>query len=727
MEPLRTWPILGCLLFALPTAALAGPCLPAAAALAAFGWWLAVHGRSTSRRIGLAGLPALLAAWGPPSPPTPPTPIGIVRVQGTVAEVWRNPAAGTVSLRFGPAGGGQWLVVAGDFEVLPGDRIGALARAAAPPVPDLAPRLAAERGNVRVAPAHASLRRAIAGLRRHCERALLTYVPGDAGALLATLVLGNATRPDRDVAAAHRGTGLSHLLAVSGAHAAILAHLLGLSAQRRGQRLRRSRVYTFAVLFLLALYAAVAGGDPPVLRAVLGYTLAALALPLGRRCGLAIGLGVPALVTSVGAPQALLGPSFQLSYAAVLGLALVPPAPARATVPERLRAACLASFWAAAATAPLTLLWFGQLAPWTIVLTPVLAPLVAAMLVGGLAVCALAALLPAAAAGLGWVLAGVGTAYTGVVVGADTLPGTPVLATALPGGLALLLAGTVATSLAAALRSRRGVLLGVLCWCCVFFLPATAPTAARFLLLAVGHGQAGVRLGADGGTVAFDCGSMHHPTLAARRLRQALPSSRLDVLVITHADADHHNGVAALIENVAVAAAVLPAGLANSPVAALLRAHGAELTLLDGGEHCAPAAGVLVQAPRLPLGSSDNDASLWCHVAVDDLTILLTGDAEARGVAAALADGLATPADVLVLPHHGRANPLAPRLLAAVRPQLCLASAAPRDGFTAQGLLARRHGLEVLATGLVGTITLRGGASAAVQHSEPWRPLPAHR
>ena len=58
------------------------------------------------------------------------------------------------------------------------------------------------------------------------------------------------------------------------------------------------------------------------------------------------------------------------------------------------RSALRASAWAALATAPLTLIYFGQLAPWTIAATPLLSPLVALMLASGLVVAACGGCLP---------------------------------------------------------------------------------------------------------------------------------------------------------------------------------------------------------------------------------------------------------------------------------------------------------------------------------------------
>lgn len=725
MEPTRAVLVLGCLAFAVPAAALADACLPAAAAIAALGWLLAVHAPFGWRRIGLAALPALLAGLGGHAARAAPLELrpGLANLRGVVAEVQRDPTNQTTVLWLGRPPSGLRLVVVGELEVLPGDRIRALVRTAAAPIADWSPRPTTTATNVAVEPGGRSLRRGIAALRRSWETLLLRH-GGTAGPLLATLVLGDETRPERGIAEAHRGTGLSHLLAVSGAHAAILAELLGLSARKRGSRLRRSRRHLLVVLALLALYGAVAGGDPPVLRAVLGYGLAATAQPLGRRCGLAVALGVPALWTALHEPSALLGPSFQLSYAAVLGLALAPRMPDRPTWRERLGAAVAASFWAALATAPLTLWWFGQLAPWTILLTPLLAPLVAAMLLGGLLLCLAATLHPLLGAAVGAPLAMLVEGYVVVVAAADRLPCTPILATASPALWSALAAAVAAVLWFVCVRSRTVAALAGALAAAPHFVPTPRPAGGTLELFAVGHGQAALARLADGSTVAIDCGSMHHPHLAARRLLAALPERRLDRLVVTHADQDHHNGVPRLLDAVAIAEVFLPESLADSPLQRRLTAAGSAVTIVTAGSQLRPHPELRLTAPRLSADASDNDRSVWCRIGEGGDAVLLTGDAERLGVDAVLSERLVQDAAVLVLPHHGRDNPRIGDLLAVVRPRLCLASAPVEDGLTAQGRLAQQAGITTLTTGTVGSIRVRLRGPLAVQHDVVWRELP---
>jgi len=715
-------PILLGALFALPTAALTPHCLPAAAVLAASGVLVALHARLRCR-AGLCALPALLAALPAPRAALPPMRPGPVLVAGCVSDVVRAPLVDTTYVVLGDGAHTLRLQFAGDLEVLPGDRLRTFARLSGAVAPDLPGSLHGVLATVHVTPGPYSLQRLAAATRRVLERELLRLLPGERGAMLATLVLGRETRTSGELTAAHQATGLSHLLAVSGAHAAMLAFLLGFSGRGRGRRLAAGRLRTITVMLILFAYAAITGNEPPVLRAVVAFALAAIACHLGRPFGLATGLLAPAFATCLLQPDALLGPSFLLSYAAVCGLALATHH-REGWAWRWLWGPIWASWWATLLTAPLTLFFFGQLAPWTVLLTPILAPLVAFLLCVGLVTAMLGVLVPWLGHALAVPLSAAADVYTAIVRAADSLPCTPVHAWVVPATWTLCLCALAGACVIAWWPHRGGVTVAVALLLAPWFLPLPGPREARFQLFAIGHGQTCLVATASGHQTAIDCGSMQHPFLAAERLVQALRERHLDLLVVTHADQDHHNGVPTLLRFVPIDAAILPSSMAGSALASLLAAHGTRVHLLAAGQRLEPAAHLHLAAPSLPEGASDNDQSLWVSVSVDGTRVLLTGDAEELGVAAAIADGLAEPSEVLVLPHHGRRNAMVPTLLQRVRPHACFASAATADGETLQGGPARRFGAELWVTGQHGTITLFG-QSALVQGSAGARPLAA--
>lgn len=723
MVPNPIPPLLWGALWALPTAALAAAALPFAAALALAGAFAALRSRHQAARAGLLALPALLAAATPPSLPPANLPTGPVQLCGPVLDVVRTPALGLLVLRLGDGRRSLRVACDGDIEVLPGDHVRLLARVGEAPAPDHLPSIHARARSVSVQPGPTTPARLAAAARRTCEQHLLAHLPPDIAPMVATLVLGRGTRPPGDLVQAHQATGLSHLLAVSGAHAAMLAAIVGLTGRAQQRRLGTHPRRTAVLLLLLAVYAAMTGNEPPVLRALVSCLLVALGAWLGRPCGIATSLLAPALFTCLVRPDALLGPSFLLSYAAVAGLSLVAPSTGERGAGRWLWRALVSSAWATLTTAPLTLWFFGQLAPWTVLLTPLLAPLVGALLLGGLALALLAQVAPWLAPLLAWPLGHVAQFYAAFVQAADQLPATPVHALLAPPMVTLAFAGLLAGSLVLLRPTRRNVALGCGLLILPHFLPWSPAGPPGCRLLAIGHGQACVLQAADGHLTAVDCGSLHLPFAAAERLVRALPRRRLDLLVVTHADHDHHNGIAVLLQKVPIAAAVLPQALADSDLVRQLRAAGAAVQVLQPGERCEPSPHLRVQAPPLPAAASDNDQSLWVSATLGPLRMLLTGDAQELGTAAALAAGIATPHDVLVLPHHGRANANGPRLLERVAPRVCLASAARADGDTALGRIARRFGAELFVTGRDGDLWI-DASRGTVQASVAARPLP---
>ena len=635
-------------------------------------------------------------------------PAGTLRIEGRVVRADAHPDGTRTVLQH--HGWTLELWVEGARELLPGDAVRGLARASHPGVPGMPHTLRCTAEGLEVEPGPPSLGRLAARARSALAAALRAVVGGEAGELLVTLVLGERAAVPAELRDAHRATGLSHLLAVSGAHAAMIAWALGLMPGGRRMRPVRNRAWLATALLLLAAYGAVAGAEAPVVRAVCVCVLGAVAVREGRRLPAASGLAAPAVVTALWSPAELTSPGFVLSYAAVAGLACAaasgPPAP-HGPRERWLLAPLRASAWALLATAPFTLLWFGQCAPWTVALTPLLAPLVTVLLLLGLATAVLGTLAPAVATIPALALPPLCATYAGAVQLADGLPFTPVLAHANPEPL-LLAAGFAGALVVLLVRPTiRCAALAALCACVPHFLPARQP-GPSFKLLAVGHGQCAVATLDCGATAVVDCGSMDHVLLPARHLAAQLRRRRIELLVVTHGDRDHTGSIPALLGLVRVQHAVLPLDLVDEPCGIALRAHGTAITVLAPGESCTPLEGVVVAAPS-PLPAHDNDGSLWVRVAVGGIEVLLGGDAEARGIGAALHAGVASAADVLVAPHHGRPCVASTRLLDAVRPAALLVSSALADGATALGLEARSRGIGVHTTGLRGDLVLQPG------------------
>lgn len=113
---------------------------------------------------------------------------------------------------------------------------------------------------------------------------------------------------------------------------------------------------------------------------------------------------------------------------------------------------------------------------------------------------------------------------------------------------------------------RRTLFLLAALWVGVGFFVSGIFSAAdrtadrvRVEVLSVGHGCAAPVLFPDGRTALLDCGSFSSPEGVAQRVKRALfeaGRTRIDLLILSHADADHYNGLFDLLDSVPIRAVV---------------------------------------------------------------------------------------------------------------------------------------------------------------------------
>ena len=126
--------------------------------------------------------------------------------------------------------------------------------------------------------------------------------------MAAALMTGDRSAINDDVWQALRDSGLAHLLAISGLHVGLVAGILFFAL--RG-----------ALAMVGALdYVILTGETVPTQRAFVMLGLVLLAVMLDRRAFSMHLVAWAAVIVLVTAPEALLGPSFQMSFAAVVAL-----------------------------------------------------------------------------------------------------------------------------------------------------------------------------------------------------------------------------------------------------------------------------------------------------------------------------------------------------------------------------------------------------------------------
>jgi competence protein ComEC len=173
------------------------------------------------------------------------------------------------------------------------------------------------------APAEGGLDRVQRSLSAHV-RSQLDGSPGAIAAALASGDRGAIAEADED---AMRDAGLSHLLSISGLHvsavvAAFYLIAIKLLALWPWLALRvRLPVVAAGVAALAGLgYTVLTGAEVPTIRSCVGAILVLLALALGREPLSLRMIAVAAVFVLLVWPEALVGPSFQMSFAAVIAI-----------------------------------------------------------------------------------------------------------------------------------------------------------------------------------------------------------------------------------------------------------------------------------------------------------------------------------------------------------------------------------------------------------------------
>ena len=152
-----------------------------------------------------------------------------------------------------------------------------------------------------------------------------TGISGEELGVLLTLTLGDRTRLDADLRNSYAAAGAVHILAVSGAHVMMIAMILGYALMPilRGRRGRAAG--GCAVLLALWMYALATGFAPPVVRAVIMFSLLTAGKMTGNARNSYNHLACAAMLICLFAPNDLYNTGFQLSFAAVGAIAFFYP------------------------------------------------------------------------------------------------------------------------------------------------------------------------------------------------------------------------------------------------------------------------------------------------------------------------------------------------------------------------------------------------------------------
>ncbi len=353
---------------------------------------------------------------------------------------------------------------------------------------------------------------AIESLREAIDRRIKQAVPGDAGAIASALITGKRDAIGAHINEAMYVSSLAHVLSISGYHMAVVAGVV-FFALRAALALvpgfaSRRPIKKWAAVGALAgaaFYLAISGGAIATQRAFIMTSVVLIGVIADRPALTLRTLAFAALAVLTIAPEALVHPSFQMSFAATLALvaAYENSAGWRASADSSLAARValwggrevaalvLASVVAGLATMPYAAYHFHRIAPYGVLANLVAMPIVSAWVMPSGLLALL--LMPFGFDGLLWRLMGEGISWmVAAAIWVASLPGANLRMPAFGAGPLLLC--TIGMAILCILRTplrHAGTLLAVTA--CVLAWRAPQPD-----VLVAGDGRSIAVRGSDG-------------------------------------------------------------------------------------------------------------------------------------------------------------------------------------------------------------------------------------
>ena len=595
---------------------------------------------------------------------------------------------------------------------------------------------------------------------RYESEALFRKLLGEKnGATASAMVLGRKKGMDSEVKALYQGAGISHLLAISGLHLSLIgAGLFGLLKKVRLPVALSAGISTW----ILIVYAQLTGMGISTRRALVMFLLFLAAGLLKRTPDLPTSLAVAALLLLVPKPQRILDAGFQLSFSAVIGIAVMIPvlqdgweeaAPslrvtdgvagwniARTAIARAcrlLRKNILAGLGITMTMLPFLLIHFYEWSPWSVLLNLAVIPLMGILLpclIGLQLVARLTAFthcleLPQHL--LCTAIEAIFSCYEQLCRFTTALPGS-ILHTGYPTWQTLTAYTIGLIALAVSGKKLRPHLRLAAAVCLMGIFLIRLPGELNVTMLDVGQGECVGIETREHHVYLVDAGSTSKKKTGQYQIipwLKYIGTRSVEGIFITHWDEDHISAVGELLEwskssRVKIRRIFLPdVALKDEVLETLLQQiEEAEVSVeyLSAGEHMTDGALQISclhpYAKKVP--EDRNDSSLVLRLSQGDFQMLLTGDLEKSGE-----DWLveqARPATqnplrctILDAGHHGASNATGEALLDLAQPGVVLISCGKnnRYGHPAPETLQRleERGIRWYSTAEVGAIQVQVG------------------
>ena len=547
--------------------------------------------------------------------------------------------------------------------------------------------------------------------------------PAEQAALVPALVVGDTSAVPTSMSDDFRSTGLTHLMAVSGANLAILLTFLNAVARRCGVR---GHWLTAVSIVGVAVFIVLCHSEPSVLRAAAMGLVSLVAVGRGAKEG----SGLPGMCLAVMGlcwidPWMSRSLGFILSVLACLGIILWGRRWAQMLerwLPSWVAEAMAIPLAAQVSTQPVICYLSGAISVAGLVANAAAGPWVAPATVIGLVAALVSPVSGTVASWAGYVAGWCAEPILLVGRGLADLPGAshpwPVTVAGL--GVVVFACGVAAWIMPRILSKAWIVLMTTAVLVATMLIAPFQPGWPgqwRIAACDVGQGDAIVVRTGVSGAVMFDVGP---PDSSVVSCLNQLGVKEIPLVVLSHFHADHAGAFSEVAASFSIGSLLVPSGGGDgTAVESLAQEKGIPISIGRTGlrAYVGDLTITVVSAWQSNIGessngeesSADNDQSLIVRVDSPEMSLLDTGDVEILGQQTALKDPADLVVDVLKVPHHGSARQ-DPDFLAATHASIALISVGANNSYghpadkTVKELV--NDGMEVVRTDEHGSIAL---------------------
>lgn len=585
-------------------------------------------------------------------------------------------------------------------------------------------------------------------IRRYFCTKIDTLLPAQEASIIKTMLLGQKKEIDTDLKDLYMRNGIAHILSISGLHISIIGLGFFKLLKRIGIRHKLSAVISFVFMFI---YGLMAGLSISSLRAIMMFAISMLAILFERTYDLLTSVSLISTFLMLTNSLLIYNSAYIFSFGTIYGITIILPTLTSPSVsenkPDFFISKVLNSLAMSIITLPIYYYCYFQLPIYSVLLNFLVLPVMGILIGCSVVMLTASCISISLAEPLKFLIIGILKIFKRLADFFDTLPyhyytpGKPKI-------WQIIL--FIIISIVLYLTRKKLLLVNryIIMLFAILIITVRFNPPFEMCMLDVGQGECIFLRYSKFGvtfpgitpefTVLFDGGSTDISSVGKYRITPFLKSkgaSCIDAIFISHTDADHINGILEMLdsygqEGITIKNLILPAisdELKNDSYRMLevkATALGIPISYFSAGDSL--SYNELTLTCVWPNGSSDAYAYNSCYLDANNCSmvvnarylrhsILVTGDitSETENKIA-----LASPIEILMVPHHGSRGSSSMDFLSRVRPSVSLISAGIDNqyGHPHKETLSRLNSINsvIFRTDLFGQISIVGNSQLSV-------------